>query len=252
MPSSLKRIEANRRNAQKSTGPKTPEGKERSRANATTHGLTAVATIYRPLRSENPDEFFELRAKLVEDFRPETTAEHLAIEMAASAYKRIQRAELMEAAYFDGTMAAIQRRHGKEPAVTANEALGSAIALGEKQNKLTWENLDRYRRSAWTDYNRSIEQLRKLQRERVDAELRALRLHEKQQRYLERTHVPTARKVLADTQLASFRDRHHHIANRLTRRTLKLVPRPENKDTEVPKTSSTEQDTDSPCDSSNS
>ena len=32
--SSLKQIEANRRNALKSTGPRTPEGKDRSRCNA--------------------------------------------------------------------------------------------------------------------------------------------------------------------------------------------------------------------------
>jgi len=36
-----KQVEANRRNAQKSTGPKTEEGKANSRANATTHGMTS-------------------------------------------------------------------------------------------------------------------------------------------------------------------------------------------------------------------
>ena len=42
---SLKQIEANRRNALKSTGPRSENGKQRSRRNAVRHGLTAETTI---------------------------------------------------------------------------------------------------------------------------------------------------------------------------------------------------------------
>ena len=46
-------IEANRRNAQKSTGPKTERGKARAKLNAIKHGLTA-RTIMSVLPQEDP------------------------------------------------------------------------------------------------------------------------------------------------------------------------------------------------------
>ena len=50
---SSRRAEANRRNAQKSTGPRTAEGKARSRFNAVKHGMSA-ATPSSPARTRPP------------------------------------------------------------------------------------------------------------------------------------------------------------------------------------------------------
>ena len=64
--STAKQIAANRRNAQKSTGPRTTEGKAKTRLNPLKHGLTE--TIVLPF--ENPDDYRELQQSVLDDLRP--------------------------------------------------------------------------------------------------------------------------------------------------------------------------------------
>ncbi len=52
-------IEANKLNAQRSTGPRTREGKQRVASNALKHGLTGKQIV---LPDENPDDFDEFRS----------------------------------------------------------------------------------------------------------------------------------------------------------------------------------------------
>src|SRR5881392_1311362 len=69
---SLKQIEANRRNALKSTGPRTINGKQASRRNALRHGFTAE-TVIEPL--ENPQEYRSFEEAIVSEYLPQTPVE---------------------------------------------------------------------------------------------------------------------------------------------------------------------------------
>ena len=67
-------IEANRRNAQKSTGPKTDGGKARARRNAITHGMTA-RTIMPVLPQEDPKELEDKTQQAIAAMKPRNPLE---------------------------------------------------------------------------------------------------------------------------------------------------------------------------------
>ena len=91
--SSLCQIEANRRNALKSTGPKTEAGKQRSRRNALRHGFTAE-TVIEPL--ENPKEYRAFEDAIVSEYLPRTPVEQELVHRIASLFWRLRRATSIE------------------------------------------------------------------------------------------------------------------------------------------------------------
>ena len=69
---SLRQIEANRRNALRSTGPKTDDGKQNASQNAVRHGLTAE-TVIAPL--EDPEDYKAFEQAVTADYEAETAVE---------------------------------------------------------------------------------------------------------------------------------------------------------------------------------
>jgi hypothetical protein len=87
---------ANRENAQKSTGPRTGAGKANSSRNATTHGFTSTANPYLP--GEEPEEFIDLRLDHFTRYQPVGPAEEKLIDRIAAAQWRLGRVFAHEAA----------------------------------------------------------------------------------------------------------------------------------------------------------
>jgi len=91
--SSLRRINASRANAARSRGPITPEGKQRSSANAIRHGLLAKCVV---LENESSTCFDDLVAQHTERFAPADGVEFGIVEEMAAAHWRMRRAWAIE------------------------------------------------------------------------------------------------------------------------------------------------------------
>jgi hypothetical protein len=97
---SILQIEANRRNAKLSTGPRSPEGKRHTRMNALRHGLTAQQLV---LFDESVEDFQPFQAKLMAALQPKGAVElHLAERVALCAW-RLRRVYRIETGLFRKT-----------------------------------------------------------------------------------------------------------------------------------------------------
>ena len=95
---SFRQIEANRRNARKSTGPITEEGKQRSRCNAVRHGLTAETII---TALEDAEVYRAFEAAITADYDAQSTVERELVLRLASILWRLRRASTMETGLFE-------------------------------------------------------------------------------------------------------------------------------------------------------
>jgi hypothetical protein len=93
--STTAQIEANRLNAQSSTGPTSSEGKAKSSLNALSHGFYSKHLL---LPDEDPAELELLRSSLIESYQPEDGAELLLVERIISSQWKLQRLNKLEAA----------------------------------------------------------------------------------------------------------------------------------------------------------
>ena len=92
-----RKAEANRRNALKSTGPKTPEGKAVVRQNALKHGLLSQEVL---LPDEDEEAMQELGGRLRDELQPVGELENLLVDRIIAAYWRLRRLGRVEAGIF--------------------------------------------------------------------------------------------------------------------------------------------------------
>ena len=87
------RAAQNRLNAQKSTGPRTPEGKRKSSRNALKHGLCSESPL---LPHEDAATFNTIRREFEEDLKPTTTTQILLCDRITHLSMRLMRIQEAE------------------------------------------------------------------------------------------------------------------------------------------------------------
>ena len=95
---SWRQFEANRRNALKSTGPRTEVGKDTSRRNAVRHGLTAETVI---CTLEDAEDYQAFEAAIIADYDAQSAVERELVLRLASVLWRLRRATTMETGLFE-------------------------------------------------------------------------------------------------------------------------------------------------------
>jgi hypothetical protein len=123
---SQKRIDANRRNAQKSTGPRTPEGKSRSRFNRLKHGLTATIAV---IPGEDRAAYEARLEAMIESMAPRNQVELDLLGQIAATTWSLERAARAGAAQ-------ISYRIRNETSERERREEDEAIALGQR---LFWD-----------------------------------------------------------------------------------------------------------------
>lgn len=151
---------ANRRNAQKSTGPTSEAGKAASSTNGTTHGFAARRFV---LSIEERPEFDQLRDSLLDEHQPAGPTELFQIDQMAEAMWRLRRLRATESAYLDNEMerhASNARCDYRKPGPW--DRLAHAYRW-DASNSNTLTNLSRYDARIERAYYRALHELHSLQ-----------------------------------------------------------------------------------------
>ena len=118
---SSRQIAANRRNARKSTGPITPEGKQRSRCNAIRHGLTAETVIG---ALEDSEDYRAFEAAIIADYDAQSAVERELVLRLASLLWRLRRATTIETGLFEIQADHLNGfRHARHALLTSREVV---------------------------------------------------------------------------------------------------------------------------------
>jgi len=162
------RAEVNRANAQKSTGPRTAAGKQRSKLNALRHGLTGHTIV---LPTDDQAAYQRHSQSFLDEYRPQGATESQLVQSVTDISWQLNRAAAVETNLFSlGITESEDRIRASHP--DAETAL--AMALTYREHNRAFANIGIYRQRLAREFERTLILLRQIQAERRANEERQL------------------------------------------------------------------------------
>jgi hypothetical protein len=148
---SAKQLDANRLNAQQSTGPKSQDGKHRSSQNSLKHGLTSPSL----LPTESPESHNEFCSQIIQDLNPQTLLEQMLANRIANLLWRLRRIPGAESHLFT-----LLDNNENQP--NPHHLAQSFLAHDDKSNP--FNRLQRYESHLHRSLTTTLKELRTLQK----------------------------------------------------------------------------------------
>jgi hypothetical protein len=157
-------IAANRRNAQRSTGPRTQAGKDKAKLNSIKHGLAASTSVFLP--HEDALRYHEMRGALLDTWHPQNAQELLLVDQICQSWWATERSSRFQNAFFANQLRTMKKRNHVSENPDPNDDEGIAVSMSDPANETGYRTLYRYDDRAWSKYYRAIDRLRKVQADR--------------------------------------------------------------------------------------
>lgn len=161
------RLQANRRNATKSTGPRTAAGKGKSAMNAVKHGIWSRTVL---LGCDDRDEFETFAVGIAQRLQPADELERMLVDRVVTTAWRLRRLQQIECAILDQGLT-------EHSSSFSHDSDAAKIGLAFGRNRQRMEALGRAETALERSLYRALSELRESQHDRPVEDLFALPAH---------------------------------------------------------------------------
>ncbi len=163
---SERQLAANRNNAQKSTGPKTPEGRAAVRVNALKHGLAAKDLVIDPQTEKNA-EFNHFLQSFLDRYRPHDPLETLLVNEVVAAAWRLRRLHRTETGFWKLRLTDLKEEIDSKYQEIGNRERLAFVLRDDSLGPNSLTILSRYEAKIERAFYRALHELLRVQTERM-------------------------------------------------------------------------------------